>query len=378
MRLVGALGFALSMPYLTIYLHEELGVRLTLIGGMLTLAGIVGSVAAPVGGSLSDRFGRRNLLQAALIGRALTFGFLGWLVWTHKPFHWFSAFYIISSLLGTSIFPLMDAMIADVTDVRRRAGAYSILRVAANLGWAFGPALGGFMLLLGYHSLFWATGLAVLISFAIVRFRVPETVQIQPLNRTASANPFITMFNDKKLLAFLIIFIVLGLVRGQLVATLSVHASGNVGLSKPQIGWLFAINGGMVAFLQVAITKVTDRFHPLRALVGAALLYAAGYALVGVASDWRQMAGAIIVITFGEMVESPTAAAYASSLAKEGMQGAYMGAFNLALHLGWTVGPLLGGFLLDIMPQPMLAWEMLALLAATSGIGFAVMQKAIR
>lgn len=373
MRLIGALGFALSMPFLAIYLHEELGISMSLIGVMLTLAGIVGAVASTISGALSDRFGRRGLLIWMLAGRSLSFLVMGYLVWAQSPFAIFSAVYIFSSVLGTSIFPLTEAIVADSTPAEKRADAFGIIRVAANLGWALGPAIGGVLAIFGYYWLFVATAFALAGAAFLVMATIKETsAEAIKQSHQSLLGP---VLKDHRLLLFMAVGLVMFLARGQLVSTLSVHLSGTVGLTKGQIGLLYAINGGLVAALQVPTTKWTVRFNPLSALAFSGVMYGLGYFLVGLAGSVVDMVVAMIVITVAEMIETPTAAAYVSELAPNGLMGAYLGAFHFVFHLGWTVGPMVGGVLLDLTPDPLYAWSIIAGLALAGGIGFRLLKK---
>ncbi len=373
MRFVGALGFALSMPFLAIYLHEELGISMSWIGVMLTVAGVVGALASTVGGALSDRFGRRDMLIWLLALRGVSFLIMGYLVWAKSPFAVFSAVYIFSSMLGTSIFPLTDAIVADVTTAEKRAEAYGIMRVTANLGWALGPAIGGALAILGFHWLFVATAFALAGASVLVVFTISETVIVSP--DSSSHSLLGPVLNDKRLLIFMAVGLVMFLARGQLISTLSVHLSETVKLSKGQIGLLYGLNGALVAALQVPTTKYTVRFNPLSALAFAGVLYGVGYFLVGLASSMTDMITAISVITAAEMIETPTAATYVTELAPEGLVGAYLGAFHFVFHLGWTVGPMVGGVLLDVMPDPLYAWTAIAGLAVAGGVGFRLLKE---
>jgi len=373
MRLVGALGFSISMPFLAIFLHEDLGIAMSIVGLMLTAAGIAGSLAATAGGMLSDRLGRRGLLIWFLFLRAATFLWLGYLVWVKSPFLLFAAVYIFSSVLGTSIFPLSEAIVTDVTPPDKRAGAFSILRVTANLGWAIGPAVGGLLVIFGYHWLFFATAMMVGLAGVVVAATIRETNSPGVGEKKPSLiKPILT---DRRLLVFMAVGLVMFLARGQLISTLSVHLSGTVGLAKSQIGLLYALNGGMVALLQIPTTKFTDRMNPLSALAIAGGLYAAGYFIVGWAGAMWELVVAILIITTAEMIETPTAAAYVADLAPPGMSGSYLGAFHFAFHLGWTVGPMVGGVFLDLAPAPLYAWSAVSLMAAAGGIGFRVMKQ---
>ncbi|MFN3821143.1 MAG: MFS transporter, partial [bacterium] len=174
-RFVGALGFSISMPFLALYLHQELQIKPSVIGGMLTAAGILGALFSQIGGRLSDSLGRKYLLILLLGMRSFSFLLLAYLVWSHRGFGWFSLFYITSALFGTSIFPVMDAIVADVTPSSGRDSAYSLIRVAANLGWGIGPAIGGILVIWGYWWLFLITALLVFGSLVLIKWKIPET-----------------------------------------------------------------------------------------------------------------------------------------------------------------------------------------------------------
>ncbi len=373
LRFIGALGFSLSIPFLTIYLHEVLGVPMTQIGLMMAIAGLAGAFGTTIGGMLSDRFGRRHLLIGILAARSLIFVVMAYLVWHNLSFHLFASVYILSVLMGTSIFPLTDSIIADVTPLDHRADAYSMLRVAANSGWAIGPALGGIIVTGGYYLMFLATSCALAVAVLIGFLKITETWKAPSEGDIHYKSTAI--LKDINIIRFLIVCLVMYLVKGQLIATMSVHASSNIGLAKTQIGWLYFLNGAMVVVLQVFVTKMIRRTAPLRALIGAGLLYGLGFLIVGYAGDMMTMIIAVGVITIAEMIEAPTASTYVSGLAPKGMTGIYMGSFNMTMHLGWSVGPLLGGILMDNMNNPQHVWVVIALVGCAAAGGFMVLDR---
>ncbi|MFH0766172.1 MAG: MFS transporter, partial [Calditrichota bacterium] len=367
-RAIAALGFALSMPFLAIYLHEDMNVSLTQIGLMLAVSGVVGSSAATIGGTLSDRFGRKPLLIRLLFLRAMVIIVLAYITWQRLPFLLFAAVHILSGLLGTSSIPVMDAIIADSSTPERRSDAYSLMRTFANLGWAIGPAIGGAIMALGYHWLFLATALFLIASALMAQRKIQETCSA-PLSTGRPYNLSI-VGRDRHLLLFLAIALAIFLAHGQLVATLSVHASSNVGLTKFQVGLLYLVNAGMVTVLQIPAMRLLNLIKPLQALAVSGMFYAVGYYIVGLAAGWQAMMTGVAVVTIGEIMEGPMGSSYVSKLAPAGMVGSYMGVFNLALHLGWTVGPLIGGFLLDHLDSPVDAWRLICILALMGSAGF--------
>ena len=372
-RIINALGFALAMPFLGLYLFHELHIPMTQIGLMLTAAGILGSAASTVGGAWSDTVGRKRLVVYLMSARGLVFGLLTWLVWSHQPFELFALVFIISALLGNPVFAITDAMVADVVAPERRNEAFGAMRVAVNLGWAVGPALGGLLVAAGYHWLFLATAVSIGISALLIALKVRETVTTAGAPR--SGLELGAVLRDHRLLYFLAAAQILFLVQGQLVTPISVHASSNVGLTKSQVGSIYFLNGAMVVVMQMLITRLVKGYHPLSALAAAGLIYAVGYWTVGLAGSYAGMLGATVLITLAEMVGAPTATAYVSMLAPEGKMGAYMGVFGLVVHLGWTVGPLLGGVLMDNLDTPLHVWLIVAAVALLSSVAFILLNR---
>ena len=228
---------------------------------MLTAAGLMGALATTFSGAISDIFGRSSLLKVLITSRMLTFIVLSFIVQHQMSFEWFGAVYIVSALLGAALFPLMDAILADVSPPEQRTEVYGLLRAVANAGWAFGPAIGGFVVASGgYYKLFLATAGALLIANVVAFLKIRETWNVKKEDR--GNYRLSVIFRDGKFFSFIAICLILYMVKGQLIATLSVHASGNVGLSKPQIGWLYFQNAAMVATMLIFVAKWLRNVNP--------------------------------------------------------------------------------------------------------------------
>jgi len=68
---VSALGFALSIPFISIYFNAELGLSITEVGLFFGVMAIIRSVFQVVGGEISDRMDRRKILIQAQAIRSL-------------------------------------------------------------------------------------------------------------------------------------------------------------------------------------------------------------------------------------------------------------------------------------------------------------------
>ena len=73
---VAAIGFSASMPFLSIYFRERLGLTNSEIGLFFAGIAVFRVVSQAVGGELSDRIGRHALIVQSQTFRAVTFVFI--------------------------------------------------------------------------------------------------------------------------------------------------------------------------------------------------------------------------------------------------------------------------------------------------------------
>jgi len=379
LRAISSFGFSLSTPFLMLYLYQEQHVSMTLIGTMMLAAGLLGAASSTLWGVLADKYGRRPPLLVVTFVRSAFLLALAWCVWSQRGFVLFTALYVISGIIGTGLFPITDAIVADVIAPDKRNEVYGVMRVVMNIAWAVGPALGGLIVHGGYYLLFLATSLAVFVSGIIAIIRLDETLppEKRRLRHSATGERVLwsSFLQDPRFMWFISVCLLLFLVKGQLVSTISVHAAENVGLSKSQIGFLYFVNGFGVAVAQVYVSKLSNRFHPLAALAVSGVIYALGYAGIGLAFDFPLMIIAMMIITSAEVIEAPTTSAYVARLAPPGLSGTYMGAFNMVLYIGWQIGPLIGGVMMDHFTASVMVWMAIASLAVSAGIGFVLLYR---
>ncbi|HEY7728658.1 MAG TPA: MFS transporter, partial [Candidatus Eisenbacteria bacterium] len=140
-RFLGGMGFAVTIPFLSLYLHSERGVPMSAVGGIFFLSALAGALSQLLGGDWTDRHGRKRMLVAAQLGRGVIFLGLSAAVLLRASPLWFAGLVCGSAFFGRLFDPPSGAMIADIAKGEERVEAYGVLRVGGNLGWAIGPAL---------------------------------------------------------------------------------------------------------------------------------------------------------------------------------------------------------------------------------------------
>lgn len=110
------------------------------VGVLTAAAAATQFLFAPVLGTLSDRFGRRPVLLASVLGATTDFA----LVLLAPSLWWLVLGRLIGGAAG-GVMPMARAFAADLTGAPDRAWAFARLSAAFALGFVVGPALGGLL-----------------------------------------------------------------------------------------------------------------------------------------------------------------------------------------------------------------------------------------
>lgn len=343
---------------------------MTLAGLILLAGGLCAALSQAIGGVLSDKFGRRPILLVAASAGVFLYAGMAVLLGVSAPIWAIAVVYIAGRSMLTTTHPVISAMVADFAPKEKLTEAYGILRIGANIGWAAGPAIGGY--LIGFVSYSWLFAIPAamcgIVCFIVLFFthesssRPAYTIGIRSILPPAENSAF---------LAFTLFSLLLFIVMGQMGATLSISTVDRFGFTPAQYGFLLTLNGLIVIFFQYPISRVLARMAKVRALVLGSLLYGVGYLSLGWMTGFGWALGAMAIVTLGEIIHTPITLSVVGELSPPGQRGQYMGFFGLSETLGFAVAPLLGGILLDAFPSDLrLVWAPLASIAFVAGIGY--------
>jgi MFS family permease len=365
--LISATGGSMVWPFMTIYVRQRLGIPLTTVGLLLAINSGSALVATLIAGPVADRLGRKGVMVLSLFSRCTVFVAMS--LADSLP-----AWAVLMAASG-ALNPLFrvgtNAMVADLLPADRRAGAYALIRMSANVGVAIGPAVGGFIASVSYAYAFYAGAAASAVFGLLVLFFVRETLPLaQQEPDEAATNGGATngrpasgsreggygrLLRDRPFLAFCAISVLAIIPASLMFVLLPIYAKELFGMPESQYGFVMATNAAMVVLLQFPITRSTERFPPLVVMAAGALVYALGVGSVALGSAFPHFLLSMVVLTFGEMLLVPTGTTLTANLSPPDMRGRYMGFYGLTWEVGIGIGPVLGGFLNDRI-APVAIW----------------------
>jgi MFS family permease len=368
-----AAGYAMSFPFLAVYLSSQRGMPMQWVGAFLAGSMLVASLAQYIGGEVSDAIGRRKVMVYSLALRALTIAVIAWAVYSRAPLWTIFVSHPVSMFIGSFFHPAARSWVADYTPPAGRMKAYGFLRMGTNAGWALGPALGGFLAAGSYTLMFFVTALVFVACTVIVSLTVKDLPGLASgsfdspgLSGAASA------LADKTFLRFCIFTFTMAAVMGQLVVSTSLYSKSYLGLTEMQIGLLFSVNGLLVVLLQYFVTRLLEARRITTGLAVGALAYGAGYLLFGYAPAFFFAAAAIVVVTLGELAVSPGLQALGANMAPRAQKGRYLGVQGVFQQVGSSAGILIGSNAIGLI-SPVFRegpWFIIAALAVVSCAGF--------
>jgi MFS family permease len=373
--LINATGSSMVWPFLTIYIRQQLDIPLTGVALLLTLNSVVGLVSTTAAGPVVDRFGRKGAMVLSLAAGSATLVAMS-MAGTLQ-------LWVILMVVSGTFSPLYrvggDSMVADLIEPERRANAYALLRMIANLGVAIGPAVGGFVTAVSYSLAFYMAAVAHVIFSLLILFFVGETV---PRGQKTPDDPkrdggYGYILRDRPFLAFCGTFTLSAMAYSLMLILLPVYAKENFGVPESQYGFIMATNAAMVVLFQYAITNVTKRHRHLPVLAVGSLFYALGVGSVAWGWNFPTFLVSMVVLTIGEMIMIPTATALTANLAPPAMRGRYMSLYTLTWGTGLGFGPVVGGFLNDNL-APAAIWYGGLGMGLAAAMGFALLARALR
>ncbi len=372
---IDRLGGALIFPFLTLYVTRKFNVGMTEVGAIFGLFSISSVVGSMFGGALADRMGRKHMLIFGLVVSALTSVLMG----VVNSIELFFGSALIVGLFANVGGPAQQAMVADLLPEGQRAQGFGILRVVSNLAVTFGPAIGGLLAAQSYLLLFVGDAVFSSITAGIVALAIQETKPAshpdEPEETLAQTfGGYGDVLKDVTYVLFIGACILMLLVYMQMNSTLAVYLRDVHGVPEQGFGYILSLNAAMVVLFQFSITRWTAKYRPLMVMAVGTLLYAIGFGMYGFVSSYVLFLVAMVIITIGEMLTSPTSQALTAQFAPEDMRGRYMAVFEFSWVIPMATGPLLAGLVMD-NADPRWVWYAAGLLGLVAAGAFGLLQR---
>ena len=346
---IDMVGVGIAIPVLPVLIGAYTASReLQAYWSMVLLAayGLMQFLCAPTLGALSDRFGRRPVLIAAIIGLGIHY----FLIAIAPTLFFMLIARLIGGITGAS-FSVANAYLADITPPEQRAKNFGLVGAAFGLGFICGPMLGGILGGIDLHLPFYVAAGISLLNAVYGYFIVPESLPAERRSRfsAAKANPFralIALIRNHAVGSIVVVYAFYFVAHMTMVQSFVLATHFRFGWGTFENGLLLFCVGLLSTVVQGGmIGRLVKRFGEERLVlmaVGSNVIIQTLYGIVP--AGW--MIFPILFAGFLTFTAGPSIQAVVSKSADPSTQGVTMGALQSIGSLAAVIGPLLGNVLL--------------------------------
>ncbi len=362
------------IPFLSLYLIEDLHFTLSNVGWVMTSFGLGSVVGSWLGGKLTDKIGYYKVMVRSL----LTTGFLFIGLQYLTTFASFCAGIFVLMLVADMFRPAMFVALSSYSKPENKTRSVTLIRLAINLGFSAGPAVGGIIITtMSYSGLFWVDGITCILA-TLLMTQVLHPKKTKAIDIRVVKNP-ISAFSDKAFMLFLVSMSLFGIVFLQLFSTIPLYYKEVHFLTELDIGLLMGLNGFVIFLLEMPLVKWLEgsKYSKLGLMFFGGILTAISFLVLNLTSWIGILLVGMLFVTIGEMIAFPFSNAFAMKRAEKGKQGQFMAFYTISFSIAHIFGHNMGMNLIENYGYT-LTWYVVTLLMVLSGVFMLLAMRALK
>ena len=336
---------AMVIPFLSLYLTKYLDFSLSQVGWIMTFYGLGSVLGVYLGGKLTDKIGYYKVMYSSLFLTGLAFLILQYLT----TFYSLCAGVFMLTVVADAFRPALWVALSDYSKEENRTRSVTLIRLAINLGFSMGPAIGGLIIAsISYQGLFWVDGITCIIAaLIIIKFLYQKDTSKEASK--VSLKPKLSPYRDGQFLVFWFAMFLIGFTFMQYFSTLPLYYSQNMKMDEQQIGLLLAMNGLVIFLTEMPIVHNLEKskIHGLKIVIVGVFLLSISFFVLNISSWIGIIIIGMLFMTFGEILGFPFSNSYALDRAQKGNQGEYMAMYSMTFSVAHILGPNIGMQLSD-------------------------------
>lgn len=369
---------AMVIPFLGIYMINYLNFSLEDTGTVLSCFGIGAVAGSFAGGWLTDKVGHFKVQLFSLILTVPMFFLLPELNTVMK----LAIGVFMLSLISETFRPANSVSIAYYSKPDNIIRSFSLNRMAMNLGFSIGPALGGFLAAISYTFLFYGNAIAAFLSailfFIYFRNKKGNEKKASEVVMEETGVKERSPYKDVLFMLFSILCSIFTVCFFQLLSTLPLYYREVYQMTEANIGVILAFSGVVVFLLEMLLVHIAEkRLSPRDIIVLGTLLCGFSFLILNLAHGMWVLYTAMFVLCLAEILAMPFMATITLQRSTIKTRGAYMGINALSVSVAHVFSPFVGTRVAAVYGFPVLWWGTAIVLLLTS-IGFFFVMKRMK
>ena len=341
--LINRIG-AMVVPFLSIYMTQALEFSIKETGYVLSFFGLGAVTGSWLGGWFTDKFGYFRIQVLSLFFIVPIYFILPEL----KTVESLAIGIFFLSVISETFRPANSVAIAYYAKSENLTKAFSLNRMAINLGFSIGPALGGILASISYYWLFYGNAVASLIAGVVfylyfnnrkTKFPKEKTKTKATLLKEKAPSPY----KDKKIMLFSLLCALYAICFFQLLTTLPLFYKEVHNLSEAGIGVILGYSGIFIVVLEMLLVQIAERRLTIsQVLIAGTLLCGLSFVMLNLNSSILMLYVSMSVLCVSEILAMPFMSTVIVKNSIEGNRGAYMGLYSLSFSVAHVFSPFLG------------------------------------
>lgn len=371
--LVMGIGFFMLIPILNNYLVNGLGMATAMVGYITGVRFLGQDLTSIFLGAVGDKIGCK---RAMVIGAAIRmFGLL--LCGFMSDFWGFflSSFFV--GLGGALFVPSCYSYYDLLANDQNRTALFSMREMLNNCGNIVGPAVGTFLMVMGFRWVCIVSAGVFALTIALSIFLLPDLKANGKSGaapaQTSAMETVRTCLKNKTYILFLLITAITTGLMSQKDLTIPTRIKA-IDPSYAYVGFIYTLASVVGVAVQLPLVKwCKGHLHANESLALANILYGVGLAIMGFVPALPALYAGTVIFTLGQMIYQPVRNMQVTDFAEPGKVGAYYGFQGTSLAAGTVLGNFLSGYLYDLAETPALRhlpWVVWCTLAAVACVLF--------
>ena len=372
---------SMVLPFLGVYMTDHLKFSLENAGIVLSFYGIGSVLGSWLGGFLTDKFGEYYIQSWSL--------FLSAPIFLIIPFfpsvEMMAVLIFLQSTISDTFRPANSVAITKYARPENLTKAFSLNRMAINLGFSIGPALGGILSGISYNFLFIVNGIGAVTAgiIYVIFFRRRNKIfrekkklePTKPIEKTVTKSPY----KDYPFLLYSFLCAVFAVCFFQFFNTIPLFYKDVAKLDQSTIGFILGYSGFIIVLLEMPLVSLAERVLKIPQILSIGIIMSGvSYLLLLFGSNIPLLLLSMSILSIAEIWVLPFMSTVTALRAERGNKGAYMGLNGIAFSFSFIFTPFLGTYVLSHFGFDSLWIGSFAILMVTAFLIFWITKKMIK
>ncbi len=368
---------SMVLPFLGVYMTDHLHFSLENAGIVLSFYGIGSVLGSWLGGYLTDKFGEYYIQSWSL--------FLSAPIFLIIPFfpsvEMMAVLIFLQSTISDTFRPANSVAITKYARPKNLTKAFSLNRMAINLGFSIGPALGGILSGISYNFLFIVNFIGAVLAGSIYViffrkrskiFREKKKSETSEAAKKTGKSPY----KDYPFLVYSILCTIFAICFFQFFNTIPLFYKDVAKLSQSTIGFILGYSGFIIVLLEMPLVSIAERTLKIPQILFLGVFLAGlSYLMLIFGNNIPWLILSMTVLCVAEIWALPFMSTVTALRSERGNKGAYMGVNGIAFSFSFIITPFLGTYVVSQFGFDSLWYGSFAVLTLSAVLLYIVVQK---